>query len=123
MTAGVAGTVGTGNSAPAETIMNVQVRYGGVRLPETRDLFARELAFPVGRERVVEAVGECELEAPNGADTTVASVLSHCAEGEFESADELYDSVVMHVGDGFVGRKRYDDRGGQPRDGEEELSF
>jgi hypothetical protein len=94
-----------------------------MRLPETRDLFERELQFPVTRERVVECVGERQLEAPNGSDTTVGSVLNHCAEGEFESADALYDSLVMHVEDGFVGRKHYDDRGGQQRAGEDELSF
>lgn len=94
-----------------------------MRLPETRDLFERELQFPVTRDRVVEAVGERQLEAPNGADTTVEAVLDHCAEREFDSADALYDSLVMHVKDGFVGRKRYDDRGGQHTGGEEELSF
>lgn len=94
-----------------------------MRLPETRDLFTRELQFPVTCESVVETVGERELEAPNGADTTVGAVLNHCTEREFDSADELYDSVVMHVGDGFVGRKKYDDRGGQPSGAEDELSF
>jgi hypothetical protein len=94
-----------------------------MRLPETRDLFERELQFPVARERVVETIGERQLEAPNGPDTTVEAVLSHCAEGEFESADALYDSLVMHVEDGFVGRKQYDDRGSQPRGDDDELSF
>jgi hypothetical protein len=81
-----------------------------VRLPETRDLFERELQFPVTRERVVERVGERRLEAPNGSDTTAGAVLNHCTGGEFASADALYDSLVVHVEDGFVGRKRYDDR-------------
>nr|WP_303645309.1 hypothetical protein [Salinirubrum litoreum] len=81
------------------------------------------MQFPVTRERVVDRVGERQLEAPNGSDTTVGSVLNRCTEGEFESADALYDSLVMHVEDGFVGRKNYDDRGGQRRADEDELSF
>jgi hypothetical protein len=94
-----------------------------MRLPETRDLFEQELQFPVERDHVVERVGKRRLEAPNGKDTTVEAVLDHCEEREFQSADALYDSLVMSVEDNFVGRKRYDDRSGQPREGQEELSF
>jgi hypothetical protein len=94
-----------------------------MRLPETRDLFERELQFPVERQHVVENVGDRQLEAPNGADTTVGAVLDRCTEGEFESADSLYDSLVMHVEDGFVGRKHYDDRSGGHRGDDDELSF
>jgi hypothetical protein len=94
-----------------------------MRLPETRDLFARELEFPVTTTTVVETVGDHRLEAPNGTSESIAEILERCAEEEFDSADGLYDSLVMHVSDAFIGRKFYDDRGGQPSDPEGEVSF
>lgn len=95
-----------------------------MRLPETRDLFARELQFPATRDAVVEAVGDETVEAPNGKSETIAEVLDRSSRDEFRSTDELYDEMMAFVSDAFIGRKYYDDRGGQPEDGEtEEVSF
>ena len=94
-----------------------------MRLPAVRDLFARELTFPVTIDRVEDEVGDTELEAPDGTSETIAEVLERCSESEFESADMLYDSLISLVSEGFIGRKFYDDRGGQPMDDEEEASF
>ena len=95
----------------------------GMRLPEVRDLFARELTFPVRSATVVESLGDRELEAPNGGSETIGEVLERCPEEEFESADSLYDALVTFVSDAFIGRKFYDDRGGQGIDADEEVSF
>jgi hypothetical protein len=94
-----------------------------MRLPETRDLFVQRLEFPASAETVVETVGEEALDAPNGTTETIGEVLERCSESEFYSADDLYDSLVMHVSDAFIGRKFYDDRGSQPADPESEVSF
>jgi hypothetical protein len=94
-----------------------------MRLPEVRDVFARELTFPVRCETVVESLGDRELEAPNGGIETIAEVLERCPEEEFDSADGLYDALVTFVSDAFIGRKFYDDRGGQATDPDEEVSF
>lgn len=97
-----------------------------MRLPETRDMFARELEFPVSCAVVVEQVGDVRLEAPGGGidgDETVGEILGRCSEQEFRSSDELYDSLVGLVSEEFVGRKHYDDRGSQPADPESEVSF
>lgn len=83
-----------------------------MRLPETRDLFARELDFPVTRERVLEAVGDTELEAPNGGNETIAEILERADAEEFRSPDGLYGTLMTFVSDGFIGRKYYDDRSG-----------
>ena len=96
-----------------------------MRLSETRDLFARKLRFPVTRSTVVETVGETELHAPGGENKTIASVIERCETDEFESADSLYDSLMTFVGEEFIGRKYYDDRGGigQSHEDDQELNF
>jgi len=96
-----------------------------MRLPETRDLFARKLEFPVSRATVVEAVGSTELTPPDGASTTIGTVIERSDADEFGSADELYDTLMTLVGAQFVGRRYYDDRGGMPKgdDDESEVSF
>jgi hypothetical protein len=94
-----------------------------MRLPEVRDLFARELTFPVRCEVVVEELGNRELESPRGGSETIAEVLGRCEEETFDSADGLHDALLTFVSEGFVGRRFYDDRGGQSVDPEEEVSF
>ncbi len=83
-----------------------------MRLPETRDLFARKLEFPVTRETVLETVGDTELDAPTGQNETIAEILERSDTEEFVSADGLYGTLMTFVSDGFIGRKYYDDRGG-----------
>ena len=94
-----------------------------MRLPETRDMFARELEFPITCESVQERIGDVRVDAPTGEGETIGEVLGRCGERQFESADELYDSLVTFVGEAYIGRKFYDDRGSQPADPEEEVSF
>lgn len=95
-----------------------------MRLPETRDLFAQELEFPISREAVIKKVGETELEAPMGSNETIREILSRCETENFNSPDELYGSLMTFVSDGFIGRKYYDDRGGSTDpDDMEEVQF
>lgn len=94
-----------------------------MRLPETRDMFARELEFPVTCRTVTERVGDVRLEAPTGDDETISDILGRCSEETFDSPDELYGSLLGLVSDRYVGRKFYDDRGSQPSEPGEEVSF
>ncbi|MXR41001.1 hypothetical protein GRX01_06550 [Halobaculum sp. WSA2] len=94
-----------------------------MRLSETRRAFETQISFPADHEAVVEQVGGVTLEAPNGDDTTVAAVLERVDDAEFDSPDELYDSLVTFVDDAFIGRKFYDDRGSQSGMRNEEQSF
>lgn len=95
-----------------------------MRLPETRDLFARKLEFPASRGTVVETVGSTELSPPDGESTTIGTVIDRSDVKEFDSADELYDTLMTLVGARFVGRRYYDDRGSTPtQDDESEVSF
>jgi hypothetical protein len=94
-----------------------------MRLAETRNLFARQLTFPADRERVLDAVGDTELDAPYGDPETIEEVLERTDEPSFATADELFDTVLTNVGDQYIGRKHYDDRGAQGGIETEEVHF
>lgn len=94
-----------------------------MRLSETRDRFASELTFPVERDTVIDTVGDIELDAPYGDSESVADVLERDDRAEYESPDELYDALVAYVGDAYIGRKFYDDRGSNVEIDSEEVSF
>lgn len=85
-----------------------------IRLSEARDLFGRELSFPVSRETVVSEIGDVHLQAPGSGGESISSVLARCETEEFRSSDELVSSLMTFVDDDFVGRKGYDDRGRNP---------
>ena len=91
-----------------------------MRLPETRDLFARELTFPTSYQTVIEAIGDQELQAPTGQSETIEEVLDRTSNEQYRSADELYDALMTFVSDEFIGRKFYDDRGTTPKDGDDD---
>lgn len=91
-----------------------------MRLPETRDLFARKLDFPASRTTVLERVGGTELSPPDGEATTIRTVIERSEVDEFDSADDLYDTLMSLVGAQFIGRRYYDDRGGMPLEDDED---
>lgn len=93
-----------------------------MRLPQTRDLFTREFEFPAHRDAVIDGVGDVELDAMYGEPETIAEVLSRTDQKEFDSVDELYDALITFVGEQYIGRKFYDDRGMNPET-DEEVSF
>lgn len=91
-----------------------------IRLSEVRDLFSRELTYPVECGTVVDATGDVQLASPTGATETIGDVLGRCEEDmTFESNDELYDTLVTYLGEDYIGRKGYDDRGSNPQRDEE----
>jgi len=85
-----------------------------IRLSETRDLFTRELAFPATCEEVIETCGDVTLRAPGGESETIGDVFARCESTEFHSTDELVSTLMTFVGQDYVGRTGYDDRGGNP---------
>jgi hypothetical protein len=88
-----------------------------MRPVEARELFAEELTFPTTRSQAIAAIGDRELEAPNGANRTLAEVLARCPEAEFQCATGLYEEMMEFLDVGFVGRTEYDDRSRTPRTG------
>ncbi|MFP4632344.1 MAG: hypothetical protein ACOCT0_02085 [Halobacteriota archaeon] len=93
-----------------------------MRLSEVRDLIVKEVSLPASCDDVVDSIGDVCIETPHGSEENIGSVLERCGEREFESVDELYDSVVGSLGEAHVGRKKYDDRGPSLGEGEE-VSF
>jgi hypothetical protein len=93
-----------------------------MRLSEARDRFAAELDFPVDRDSVIDELGDVPLTAPGGDAESVGVVVERSNVSTFGSADELFDALVGNVGEAFVGRKFYDDRGTNPQL-DEEVSF
>ncbi len=92
-----------------------------MRIPETRDLIVKEIDFPASCSEVKDAIGDVCLESPVGSQEELHEVLGRCGDQEFESADELYDTVIGNVSGEHIGRKKYDDRG--PSLGQDEVSF
>ncbi|VTT85969.1 hypothetical protein DM2_2007 [Halorubrum sp. DM2] len=68
-------------------------------------------------------MGNTELSPPDGESTTIREIVERSEVTEFDSADDLYDTLMSLVGPQFVGRRYYDDRGGMPGDEENEVSF
>lgn len=94
-----------------------------MRLPETRDVIVNRLSFPVECEDAMDELDDVAIESPQGDEEKLSKVIGRCGEREFESADELYDSIVGSVGAEHVGRQGYDDRGPNLGDEGEEVSF
>jgi hypothetical protein len=94
-----------------------------MRLSETRDRFVSELTFPVQRTTVIDRLGDLEIDPPTGEPETIGEVLDRTDAAAFRSPDELYDALVTFVGDQYVGRKFYDDRGSNMGMDSEEVSF
>ena len=89
-----------------------------------------ELTYPARQTRVIEEVGPTRIEAPDARETeTIAAIIGSVGQERYESADELFATIIGNVSDEYIGRKFYDDRGGiheetasGPRD-ETDISF
>lgn len=75
--------------------------------------------FPLTKDALLETYGDRELEHANGS-TTVESVLGPEGPDEFETQDEVHQTILNMVGTGAVGRDNYSDRGGATPNEEQE---
>lgn len=92
--------------------MAVEPERSIVRLDNLAGYLDEELTYPIDRSSVVEQIGAVEIEAPDGDDSeTVATIIGSLGQERYESADELYRTVVGNLGEEHIGRKFYDDRG------------
>lgn len=99
-------------------------------LSELADYLETEFTYPVELETVLERVGDVRI-GDGTADNpeTVGSALGSLGPDSFDSADDLFKTIYGNVGDDFIGRKYYDDRGGNPAEvpggpsDEEHVSF
>jgi hypothetical protein len=72
-----------------------------------------EEEYPIGKNELLDTYGDEELGMENDSQT-LREVLEPLGQDEFESADDVHQSVMTMVGDEAVGRKNYSDRGGEP---------
>ena len=73
--------------------------------------------YPVGSDLVVEKAGDVPVEAPDDDNSeTIETILSRLGPETYESANELYTTIIGNVSDDYIGRKFYDDRGSDPAD-------
>jgi hypothetical protein len=85
-----------------------------MRPNELHPFLAEELSFPIDDVSVITRVGAIEIAAPDDADSEpIASVLARVDAGTFDSARELTSTIRSGLGPQYVGRRFYDDRGGQ----------
>ncbi|KTG28358.1 DUF5789 family protein [Haloferax profundi] len=74
-----------------------------------------ELAYPVDIDGVVERIGDVEVDAPDVENSeTIETILTPLGTATFDSANDLYTTIIGNVSDDYIGRKFYDDRGGDP---------
>jgi hypothetical protein len=77
--------------------------------------FERELTFPIELAAVLEQIGDLQVEGPvPEAEETIAGILEPLGPETFESPMVLYEAIYGNVNDAHIGRKYYDDRGGNP---------
>lgn len=90
-----------------------------------RQLIDQSVEFPVSHDALVGQLGDVELTAPTGASVTVAEILEVSGEPTYDSTDMLYATIVGNLDDAFIGRKYYDDRGGDhtPADEDDRPGF
>jgi len=82
-----------------------------MRPSDVRELVEGEVGFPVTRETLVNQVGDRTIESPDGGSTSIEAVLRRAEESEYRSAEEVYETILANLGEEYVGRKHYDDRG------------
>jgi hypothetical protein len=96
-------------------------REMGIDFGELDDELAA-IDYPITREALLEEYGDYEIETSGGSET-VQSILGGQemeTEGsethEYESADEVHQSIFNMIGSEAVGREEYSDRGGSVDD-------
>lgn len=99
-------------------------------LSELADYLEAEFTYPVELDEVVERAGDVPIGEAGAEDPeTIGSALDSLGPDSFDSADALFKTIYGNVGEDFIGRKYYDDRGGNPSEvpgapsDEEHVSF
>lgn len=66
---------------------------------------------PVGRNRVVEQIGDDRIDAPTGRTEKISELLPDNYGEKYSSVNDLFMSIFPNLSDSHIGRKYYDDRG------------
>ena len=82
-----------------------------MRPSETHELVEREIVFPVVQETLIDEIGNATIESPSGSPASIGEVLERADESSYRTPGEVYETILNHLGEEYVGRKFYDDRG------------
>ena len=89
-----------------------------MKIRHVLEFLENELGFPIDQHSVIEQIGAIEIEAPDAQETeTVSTIIGPVGQETYASADELFTTIIGNVNDEYIGRKFYDDRGGNPSGG------
>ena len=91
-----------------------------IELSEMSEVFEEELTFPATSEEVIDECGDATLRASGCDGATVADLIKRSESDEFESTEELVNTLMTFVDDDYVGRIGYSDRGDNPEYDDEE---
>ena len=91
-----------------------------IELSEMSEVFEEELTFPAASEEIIDECGDATLQASGGDDATVADLIERGESDEFESTEELVNTLMTFVDDDYVGRTGYSDRSNNPEYDDEE---
>lgn len=81
-----------------------------------------EFEYPVSKVAVEARAGAVEIEGPDPKESeTISTILQRTSENEFLTPMDLVSAIMGNLGEQYVGRKYYDDRGWNPSVLEREL--
>jgi hypothetical protein len=78
---------------------------------ECYDAFAKNFNYPIDSDEIIESAGDTDIRAPTGSPDTIATVLERTETRTFRSPRELHEAILGNLGEQYIGRKGYDDRG------------
>lgn len=86
-----------------------------MNLDELHEFLKREFEYPIAHASVIERIGTARIAAPDNRSTeTVSTIIGSVDQPTYDSADELFETIIGNLGEEYIGRKFYDDRGGNP---------
>lgn len=92
-----------------------------MNIRDLSDFLEGELTYPIDQASVIDQIGTIEIDAPNIDDTELISeIIDRVGEETYDSPAELFETIIGNLNDDYIGRKFYDDRGGNPLETEAE---
>ena len=86
-----------------------------MKIGELHEYLESELSYSLSHSSVLDRIGAVEIDAPDRDETEqISAIIGNVGQESYDSSQELYETIIGNVGDEYIGRKFYDDRGGNP---------
>lgn len=84
-----------------------------MRIQQLERYLNGKLSYPIDVGAVCDTIGSVEIDAPATSQSrAIQTILLDHENEQFDSAQELYQTILANLPEGYVGRKYYSDRGG-----------